>query len=132
MNYYEESYHNNPLQAAIGVGHFETTQLLIKAGADLIREDWNYGTPLMRASEHGWVQGVRQLLSAGADVNLLSRNSHNSEWSPLWSAVKDTRVNTVRVLLDAGSHIITQLLLDSKLKNPLQFHLRNMHRRIKP
>ena len=73
MNYYEEeSYHNNPLQAAIGVGHFGTTELLIKAGADLIREDWYYGTPLMKASEHGLVQGVRLLLSAGTDVNLVS------------------------------------------------------------
>ena len=131
VNYYEESYHNNPLQAAIGVGHFETTQLLIKAGADLIREDWNYGTSLMRASEHGWVQGVRLLLSTGADVNLLSQNSHKSEWSPLWSAVKEIRINTVRVLLNAGSHIITQSPLDSRLKNPLPFHLSNMYRHIK-
>ena len=131
VNYYEESYHNNPLQTAIGVGHFGTTELLIKAGADLIREDWYYGTPLMKASEHGWVQGVRLLLSAGADVNLVSQNSRKSEWSPLWSAVKDTHVNTVRVLLDAGSHIITQSPLDSKLKNPLPFHLSNMYRHIK-
>ena len=45
--------------------------------------------------------------------------------------MKDTRVNTVRVLLEAGSHIITQSPLDSKLKNPLQFHLRNMYSSLK-
>ena len=111
------------------MGHFGTTDLLIKAGADLIREDRYYGTPLMNASEHGWVQGVRLLLSAGADVNLVSQNSRNSEWSPLWSAVKQRRINTVRVLLDAGSHIITQSPFYSMLKNPLHFHLRNMYRR---
>ena len=131
VNYYEKSYHNNPLQAAISVGHFGTTELLVKAGADLIREDWNYGTPLMRASEHGWIQGVRLLLSAGADVNLMSTNSCNSECSPLWSAVKETRINTVKVLLGAGSHIITQSPLDAKPKNLLHYHLKNMQRRVK-
>ena len=126
VNYQEKSYCNNPLQTAISMDHFGTTPLLVKAGADLIREDWDYGTPLMRASEYGWVQGVRLLLSAGADVNMVSRNSRNSSWSPLWSAVKETRINTVRVLLDAGSHIITQSPFDAELNNPLPFHLRNM------
>ena len=136
VNYYEKSYHNNeesydinPLQAAISTGHLGTTELLIKAGADLIRQDRDYGTPLMRASEHGWVQGVRLLLSAGADVNLVSQNSRNSDRSPLWSAVKEIRINTVRVLLDAGSHIITQSPFDSELMNPLHYHLENMYRR---
>ena len=130
VNYHQEkSYHNNPLQAAISMDHFGATELLVKAGADLIREDWDYGTPLMRASEHGWVQGVKLLLSVGADVNLVSQNSRNSDWSPLWSAVREIRINTVRVLLDAGSHIITQSPFDSDLKNPLHYHLRNMYGR---
>ena len=61
-------------------------------------------TPLTRASRHGDLQKVIELLEAGANVNF-RENPHMTNYSALHQACLGERFEIVKVLLAAGAEI---------------------------
>ena len=58
-------------------------------------------TPLVYAIDRGWVEGVRILIQAGANVNF----SNNPESNPLVSAIHIYSTAILEILLDAGANV---------------------------
>ena len=112
------------LHRAISMDRYGIVELLVKLGADLTEVDFDYGTPLMRAADHGWIKAVRLFLFAGADVNYTRSFGRNA----LWAATKQLRINTMKVLLDGGAHINVEHSFNSlyglvELDNMLHYHI---------
>jgi ankyrin repeat protein len=88
-----------PLLLAIENGFFETTELLLKNGADVNSKNTEGQTLLICASIHGKSDAVRFLIERGVDVNLRD-NSGNT--ALIWaSQMGDTKI--VNILLDKGA-----------------------------
>ncbi|KAK4298504.1 hypothetical protein Pmani_029160 [Petrolisthes manimaculis] len=64
-------------------------------------KDENGATALILAATKGKPEFCKELLQAGADVNI----EDNDQWSPIISAAKDGHVETVATLLDSGANI---------------------------
>ena len=114
----------NLLHDAICMDRYGIVELLVNLGADLTEVDFDYGTPLLRAADHGWVKAVRLFLSAGADVNYVRSFGRTA----LWAATRQVRLNTVRVLLDGGAHINVEHSFNSlyglvELNGMLHYHI---------
>ena len=58
-------------------------------------------TPLVYAIDRGWIEGVRILIQAGADVNF----SNNPESNPLVSAIQIYSTAILEILLEAGANV---------------------------
>ena len=117
------------LHRAISMDRYGIVELLVKLGADLTEVDFDYGTPLMRAADHGWIKAVRLFLSAGADVNY----TRSFDRTALWAATKQLRINTVKVLLVGGAHINVEHSFNSlyglvELDNMLHYHIDRSNR----
>jgi ankyrin repeat protein len=86
-----------PLTIACKEGHADIVKDLVKAGADVDRQEvlWP-GTPLMAACANGHVNVVKKLLKFGADVNL---------FTPLIFACQEGHVSVVKELVKAGADV---------------------------
>lgn len=91
-----------PLAAAIARNDIDTLKALIKAGTDLRPANW-YDTPvLVTAVEKGFVEIVKILVAARANVN------NGYEQLPLGSAAKHGHLQIVQLLLAAGANLEAQ------------------------
>ncbi|RQX67311.1 tetratricopeptide repeat-containing protein [Toxoplasma gondii CAST] len=64
-----------PLVFASSAGHAETVEMLLRAGANPSRTDGEGWTALQCAAEAGSEAGVRALLAAGADANVVTQGA---------------------------------------------------------
>ncbi|PGH13486.1 hypothetical protein AJ79_03616 [Helicocarpus griseus UAMH5409] len=98
----KESIHS-PLYYMALCGAANVVELLLDDGAevDYTRDNAKYGTPLQAASTFGYLQVVKQLLSRGADVNLVS----GSHGTALNAAMSYGHVDVAQFLLDSGADI---------------------------
>lgn len=89
------------LLMAVGQGHVERVDALIKAGANVntVHPPWHL-TPLLAASELSFDM-VKLLVKHGAQVNVQDRDG----MTPLMRAVALRDLQMVKLLLDAGAHI---------------------------
>ncbi|MDE6350804.1 MAG: ankyrin repeat domain-containing protein [Treponemataceae bacterium] len=95
---YSESVSMYPMSA----NHKDTTELLIKAGADVNAKDNNGYTALMCAAKNvGWKDIIDFLIKAGADVNA----KDDSGWTALLLAIADMCNDTAKLLIKAGADV---------------------------
>jgi ankyrin repeat protein len=153
-----DEYHWNPLEGAIFYGHVELAQVLLEHGADMKTQDnhkrtllhfargeeaarflLKHGadanaldamgrTPLLRASEHGYVGGVRVLLEHGVDANARNNQNETALHLASWGHADVVRLllqygcdihardnmgqTSFMVATSRGSHNVVQLLLE--------------------
>lgn len=88
-----------PLQAAVFMGDYEMTKLLIGKGADPNLAAGYYSTALQAAAKGGDEQIVKSLLQAGADPNL----EGGYYGTALQAAIEGNYENIVEILLQAGA-----------------------------
>ena len=109
--------HKTPL---FFVSDEETTELLIKAKADVNARDDSGMTPLHRAAQEGYVSVAKILIKNGADVNA----ADNQKETPLHIAAGNGQVEVCRVLLESGAEIKA---LDVARRSPEMLARRNDH-----
>ena len=97
-----------PLIVAAALGHQETVEVLLDAGADKDIEDGAEQTALMRATAEGHVEIVEMLLDEDDDLD----DDENAD-RLLTFAVSNNHVEIVELLLDAG--------VDQFIENNLNF-----------
>ena len=83
------------LRMALLAGHEDAVRVLLDAGARPKPRDF------LLAAKGGLAEAVRAFLDAGADVNLAPNGGDN----PLMAAARKGRLETVRVLLQAGGSL---------------------------
>ena len=91
-----------PLMTAARTGASEIVKLLLARGARIdARDDRRGQTPLMWAAAEGHAAIVQDFIEAGADFRLRTPSGFNA----LLFAVREGRIETVRVLLRAGADV---------------------------
>ncbi|KAL8955161.1 MAG: hypothetical protein Q9183_006764, partial [Haloplaca sp. 2 TL-2023] len=88
------------LMKAASCGHPDLVRFFLAMKADPMKKNW-YGTALHVAAEAGHVCTIRELLSAGVDVNLL--DDHGGV--PLSCAVDTGHTDAIDVLLQSGANV---------------------------
>lgn len=88
------------LHQAAEHGHLETTRLLLAKGAEYDPVDSNGATPLWLAAGKGNADLVRELLKAGAKVDVTPNDDIRQ---PIHQAARNGHVEVARILLDAGA-----------------------------
>jgi uncharacterized protein len=95
--------------ALFGVRSLAVARRLVDAGLDIEARDCLAWPPLVAAIHDGSLEGVRALISAGADVN----STHDRGFSVFMSAVgsSERRLDVMEALLDAGAdpHAVSDL-----------------------
>lgn len=86
--------------------HLQLLKKLLKAGADVHCTDSDNGTGLIRASDRGYVETVKELLKTDIRVNHINRMG----WTALHEAVilgggDERHAEIVRMLINAGADI---------------------------
>ena len=91
-----------PIHQAAQGGHLKTVQLLLEKGADCDPDDESGTTPLWSAAQNGNAELMRELLKAGArvDVTPYERNRQ-----PIHQAAANGHLEAVRVLLEYKASI---------------------------
>jgi ankyrin repeat protein len=89
-----------------GCGYTELLKKTLKAGADVHSTDSDNGTGLIRASDRGHVEIVKELLKTDIRVNHVNRMG----WTALFEAIllgggDDRHTEIVRLLVDAGADV---------------------------
>ncbi|CAL1704229.1 unnamed protein product [Somion occarium] len=103
-----------PLSAAVGLGHVEFVEMLLKRGACVnTRSAPTNQTPLHVAAYRGQMAPISMLLERGADVHAQTVNG----WTALHIAVAGGNVEVVDVLLASGCETSVATTLG---KSPLQ------------
>ncbi len=92
----------NLLKNAVFNNNIEFVKTLIQKGADVNVYGNDYDAPLTIAAERGYVEIVRMLIDAGANVNF-----ENDNITALMSAVKNNHVKIVRMLIGAEANVNT-------------------------
>jgi ankyrin repeat protein len=98
---------NNPFLYACAEGFIEILKLTIAAGADPAITNRYGGTALIPASEHGYVDVVKELLTnTEIDVNYVN----NLGWTALMEAIilnngNETQQQTVQLLIEHGADV---------------------------
>ncbi|KAF8462149.1 ankyrin repeat-containing domain protein [Kalaharituber pfeilii] len=87
------------LQGASSNGHIEIVKLLLAAGADVNKQNWQKYTPLHLASNYGYLEIVKLLLVAGAEVNTATGSS---SLTALDLSLKNGHDDVAQVLRAAG------------------------------
>ncbi|XP_078695128.1 p53-induced death domain-containing protein 1-like [Branchiostoma floridae x Branchiostoma belcheri] len=114
-------YDDTPLHKAVSEGHVGVAELLLKAGAQVDRRDWNGDSPLHRAASGGHVGVAELLLKARAQVD--SRDLDG--WTPAdIAASRDVPLlyNKNRVL--EGRKKIRELFAAVKAGRPFTYKLK--------
>jgi ankyrin repeat protein len=94
-----------PLLDAACAGHAQVVKVLLENGAKVDVGD-NYGyTPLVYGLWSKDEEGIKALISAGADIN--KRPSEN-DYPPLFYAVWEGYKKGVKILIDAGANVNTE------------------------
>jgi ankyrin repeat protein len=93
-----------PLITLSAIGHAEGVNALLRAGADVDKQDAIGATALMTASGSGRLEIVRTLLRAGADVDKQDAVGATA----LMPASRAGQLETVRALLHAGADVDKQ------------------------
>lgn len=96
---------NEALSWAARNDRADAIEVLVERGAEL-DADVYAGTPLIWASAQGNTDAVRKLLELGADVNGRSTfggPGHGSGVTALHLAAENSRLDVLRILLDAGA-----------------------------
>jgi ankyrin repeat protein len=89
-----------PLMTAARTGRVRSVDLLIARGADINKkESWRGQTALMWAAAEGYPDVVQTLIKHGTDIATRS----NGGFTALLFAVREGKIETARVLLDAGA-----------------------------
>jgi ankyrin repeat protein len=89
------------LQCAAKKGHLAVVKALIKAGADVNRQDNYENTALGAATAQGSTLVVMELIKAGADVNL----ADDMGATPIFSAAELGNSIIVALLIQAGADV---------------------------
>ena len=89
-----------------GCGYIELLRKTLKAGADVHSTDSDNGTGLIRASDRGHVEIVKELLKTDIRVNHVNRMG----WTALFEAIllgggDERHIEVVRLLIDAGADV---------------------------
>jgi ankyrin repeat protein len=89
-----------------GCGYIELLKKTLKAGADVHSTDSDNGTGLIRASDRGHVEIVKELLKTDIRVNHVNRMG----WTALFEAIllgggDERHTEIVRLLVDAGADV---------------------------
>jgi ankyrin repeat protein len=89
-----------------GCGYTELLKKVLKAGADVHSTDSDNGTGLIRASDRGHVEIVKELLKTDIRVNHVNRIG----WTALFEAIllgggDERHTEIVRMLVDAGADV---------------------------
>ncbi|CAL1704211.1 unnamed protein product [Somion occarium] len=106
-----------PLSAAVGLGHVEFVEMLLKRGACVnTRSAPTNETPLHAAAHRGRIASVSMLLERGADVHAQTVNG----WTALHTAAMGGNVEVVELLLASGCEISGETSLE---RSPLQIAL---------
>jgi ankyrin repeat protein len=92
-----------------GYGFLELLKKTLKAGADVYSTDSDNGTGLIRASDRGHVEIVKELLKTDIRVNHINRMG----WTALFEAIllgggDERHTEIVRLLVDAGADVNLQ------------------------
>src|SRR5690606_15286694 len=90
----------SPLQWAARHGNTELIALLLEAGADTERRDFNGDRPLLWAARAGQAGAIRALVAAGSPVSSDTDPSGNA---PLTLAARGGSADALRALIDAGA-----------------------------
>jgi ankyrin repeat protein len=96
------------LSDAVWAGDLSTVDGLIADGADVNVADLPHMPPLHLAIEQMWLEIVRRLIAAGADVN----KRREDGWTPLMHAI-DIESDSASQLGKAPNTELTKLLLDA-------------------
>uniref|UniRef100_A0A8C0QMX0 Ankyrin repeat and KH domain containing 1 n=1 Tax=Chelonoidis abingdonii TaxID=106734 RepID=A0A8C0QMX0_CHEAB len=100
--------HDTALTLACAGGHEElVVDLLLARGANKEHRNVSDYTPLSLAASGGYVNIIKILLNAGAEIN--SRTGSKLGISPLMLAAMNGHVPAVKLLLDMGSDINAQI-----------------------
>ena len=90
------------LREAAIVGHVETVQALIAAGADILAKDASGATPLHYAAKFGHTETVQALIAAGADIDA---KDNNGETPLLYATHLLVRTDAIYALIAAGADV---------------------------
>nr|CAD7201220.1 unnamed protein product [Timema douglasi] len=90
----------SPLHLAAQSGHYDTTEVLLRAGISRDSRTKVERTPLHLAACDGHTEIVQLLLAAGADIDALDM----LKMTPLHWAVERGQVDTVQLLLQNGAN----------------------------
>ena len=93
---------NNVLIEAVKNNDFESTKILVNAGADVNISNQQIGsTPLRVASYNGFFEIVKYLVENGADVNA----SSDKGWAPIHVASRRNQLEIVKYLVENGADV---------------------------
>lgn len=87
-------------------GNLELVNLLVQAGADVNRADNQGATPIFLAANAGNNALLNSLIKAGANVNVMT--SSDRKGTPLMEAVFQNKLETVKLLIQAGAKLDLQ------------------------
>ena len=90
------------LQGACWTGDWERVKSLVKQGADINAQGFEWLTPLHLAAQKGNVDAVKFLLENGADINKVTQYQKRT---PLFLAAVKYQIEAAKTLLEAGSDI---------------------------
>jgi ankyrin repeat protein len=91
---------NEELTFAASHGYVADIQRVLAAGAKVNQAYEGGITPLMVAAQNGQTDAVKALIAAGADMNALDTDAHDTL---LMFAIKSRHKSTILALLDAGA-----------------------------
>jgi uncharacterized protein len=104
----------------VRIDDFETSKMLIAAGADPKKANRLGVTPIALASANGNVEILRLLLDNGVDANTIDPNGEPVSWA----AIRSGNVDAVKLLLDRGAVVDFK---DSVKQSSLMLAIREDH-----
>ncbi|HXH55247.1 MAG TPA: ankyrin repeat domain-containing protein [Gammaproteobacteria bacterium] len=99
----DAEWEGSPLYWAAAYGHTHLIMPLIKAGADIHKQDKDGRTPLYKAAFNGHAAAIIALHAAGADVNAQNKNG----CTPVYAAACDGHTEAIVVLTALGANVNT-------------------------
>ena len=104
-----EEISDNALGLGVQSGSLSVVKTLLKHGANAVRNDTEALHPLILAANQGSVAIVKELLDAGAPVNIpgKKRSPFMQDASPIHAAVAGGYLDVIRLLLSRGADIET-------------------------
>ncbi len=108
----DEGKGNTALMMAASNGHIDITKLLLKAKADVNKQNDDGVTALMMASSEGYLDIVQELINGNADVNIKDKNNNTALMyavhKKILFAPESNHIETMVELLKAGADLNAQ------------------------